>query len=178
MIRSAIKTVGEPLTGSTVNLETDALEDTTPDAASDQEIADAVKVMGGEDWQDWINFLRLEGVLAQGCRTVAYSYIGSRETYRIYHEGTLGRAKKHLHETANNLEAQLSLSGGGAHVAVCKALVTKASVFIPAFAPYMLALFKVMKKKNITKAVLSRCSACFPLASTMQRHLLSLTITA
>nr|WP_321458307.1 enoyl-ACP reductase FabV [uncultured Cohaesibacter sp.] len=145
LIRSSIKTIGEPLVGYTVNLEKDCFEESTLESATEQEIEDTVKVMGGEDWEEWINFLSDEGVLAKGCQTFAYSYIGSDITYRIYHEGTLGRAKTHLQQTADKLDRQLSAIDGQAHVAVCKALVTKASVFIPAFSPYILALFRVMK---------------------------------
>nr|WP_320144359.1 enoyl-ACP reductase FabV [uncultured Cohaesibacter sp.] len=149
LIRSSIKTVGEPMTGYTVNLEKDCLEESVLEAASEQEIADTVKVMGGEDWEEWIDFLSGEGVLAKGCQTLAYSYIGSDITYQIYHEGTLGHAKTHLQATADKLDAKLKAVGGQAHVAVCKALITKASVFIPAFSPYILALFKVMKDMGL-----------------------------
>ena len=148
-IRSSIKTVGEPLKGYTVNLEQDCLEEATLEPATEKEIHDTVKVMGGEDWEAWISFLMEEGVLGKGCQTFAYSYIGSEITYRIYHEGTLGQAKQHLHSTADRLDARMKSFGGQAHVAVCKALVTKASVFIPAFSPYILALFKVMKEMGV-----------------------------
>ncbi|MGF1735698.1 enoyl-ACP reductase FabV [Photobacterium satsumensis] len=146
MWRSVIKTTGKPVVGPTLNLETDSLAEMTVETATDHEIAETVKVMGGEDWASWIQCLSDAGVLAQGCRTVAYSYIGPAVTYPIYHHGTLGRAKEHMHNTAEVLNTQLAAIGGQAHVAVCKALVTKASVFIPAFTPYILALFKVMKE--------------------------------
>ena len=149
LIRSSIKAIGEPITGYTVNLEKDCFEESTLGAATEKEIEDTVKVMGGEDWEEWINYLSDEGVLAEGCQTFAYSYIGSELTYRIYHEGTLGRAKAHLQKTADQLNARLKTINGQAHVAVCKALVTKASVFIPAFSPYILALFRVMKAKGL-----------------------------
>ncbi|WP_319412092.1 enoyl-ACP reductase FabV [uncultured Cohaesibacter sp.] len=149
LIRSSIKAIGEPITGYTVNLEKDCFEESTLGAATEKEIEDTVKVMGGEDWEEWINYLSDEGVLAEGCQTFAYSYIGSELTYRIYHEGTLGQAKAHLQKTSDALDAKLKEIGGQAHVAVCKALVTKASVFIPAFSPYILALFRVMKAKGL-----------------------------
>nr|WP_321461782.1 enoyl-ACP reductase FabV [uncultured Cohaesibacter sp.] len=149
LIRSSIKAIGEPITGYTVNLEKDCFEESTLGAATEKEIEDTVKVMGGEDWEEWINYLSDAGVLAEGCQTFAYSYIGSQLTYRIYHEGTLGQAKAHLQKTSDALDAKLQEIGGQAHVAVCKALVTKASVFIPAFSPYILALFRVMKAKGL-----------------------------
>ena len=146
--RSAIKTIGEPVCGPTINIETDTMEALTVDSATQQEIDDTEKVMGGEDWQSWIEILAQADVLAAGCKTFAYSYIGAKSTYPIYHQGTLGRAKIHLHNTSDKLNEQLASIGGSAHVAVCKALVTKASVFIPAFSPYILALYKVMKQKG------------------------------
>ena len=161
MWRSVIKTTGKPVVGPTLNLETDSLAEMTVETATEQEIADTVKVMGGEDWASWIECLTEAGVLAQGCRTVAYSYIGPEVTYPIYHHGTLGRAKVHMHNTAEVLNSQLADIGGQAHVAVCKALVTKASVFIPAFTPYILALFKVMKQNGTHEGCIEQMQRLF-----------------
>ncbi|MDV5172413.1 enoyl-ACP reductase FabV [Photobacterium rosenbergii] len=161
MWRSVIKTTGNPVVGPTLNLETDSLAEMTVETATEQEIADTVKVMGGEDWASWIQCLSEAGVLAQGCRTVAYSYIGPEVTYPIYHHGTLGRAKEHMHNTAETLNGQLAAIGGQAHVAVCKALVTKASVFIPAFTPYILALFKVMKQNGTHEGCIEQMQRLF-----------------
>ncbi|EAS43252.1 enoyl-[acyl-carrier-protein] reductase FabV [Photobacterium profundum] len=147
--RSSIKTMGEPVTGPTINIETDTMEQMTIGTATPEEVEDTEKVMGGEDWASWIDILSDAGVLATGCKTVAYSYVGPKATYPIYHQGTLGRAKAHLHATADQLNNKMSEMGGEAYVSVCKALVTKASVFIPAFSPYILALFKVMKDKGV-----------------------------
>lgn len=161
MWRSVIKTTGKPVVGPTLNLETDSLAEMTVETATDHEIAETVKVMGGEDWASWIRCLSDAGVLAQGCRTVAYSYIGPAVTYPIYHHGTLGRAKEHMHNTAEVLNTQLAAIGGQAHVAVCKALVTKASVFIPAFTPYILALFKVMKELGTHEGCIEQMQRLF-----------------
>lgn len=161
MWRSVIKTTGKPVVGPTLNLETDSLAEMTVETATDHEIAETVKVMGGEDWASWIQCLSDAGVLAQGCRTVAYSYIGPAVTYPIYHHGTLGRAKEHMHNTAKVLNTQLAAIGGQAHVAVCKALVTKASVFIPAFTPYILALFKVMKELGTHEGCIEQMQRLF-----------------
>ncbi|MGR5140164.1 enoyl-ACP reductase FabV [Photobacterium sp. DNB23_23_1] len=161
MWRSVIKTTGKPVVGPTLNLETDSLAEMTVETATDDEVADTVKVMGGEDWASWVQCLSDAGVLAHGCRTVAYSYIGPEVTYPIYHQGTLGRAKEHMHTTAEEINTQLAAIGGQAHVAVCKALVTKASVFIPAFTPYILALFKVMKEKGTHEGCIEQMQRLF-----------------
>lgn len=169
--RSVIKTVGEPLTGQTVNLETGQLDTVTVDAATPAEIEATVKVMGGDDWAAWIDTLLQAGVLAPGCRTVAYSYIGPAITYPIYHQGTLGRAKVHLHATAADINRRLNAIGGGADVAVCKALVTKASVFIPALGPYILALFKVMKESGTHEGCIEQMQRLFQSRLYGQQHI-------
>ncbi|MCW8329040.1 trans-2-enoyl-CoA reductase family protein [Photobacterium sp. SDRW27] len=147
--RSAIKPVGQSVHGATIDIEHGKMLETTLPPASDLEIHDTVKVMGGEDWAQWMQFLADEGVLAEGCKTIAYSYIGPEFTHPIYHQGTLGMAKQDLHRKADAIHQQLQAINGGAYVAVCKALVTKASVFIPGLSPYLLALFRVMKEKGL-----------------------------
>lgn len=161
MWRSSIKTVGETVTGSTLNLELDRLDETTVSAANEQEIEDTIKVMGGGDWESWIDDLINADVLDEGCRTVAYSYIGPEVTYPIYHQGTLGRAKINLHQTSHALNLKLAGIGGSAHACVCKALVTKASVFIPGFSTYILSLFKVMKAKGLHEGCIEQMHRLF-----------------
>ncbi|MFC1235473.1 enoyl-ACP reductase FabV [Vibrio sp. F74] len=148
MWRSAIKTIGESATGATIILEDDSWQETTVEPATEEEIDATIKVMGGADWESWIDTLINSDSIAQGGKTIAFSYIGPELTYPIYHEGTLGRAKVDLHQTSHALNLKLAKIGGGAYATVCKALVTKASVFIPAFTPYILALYKVMKTKG------------------------------
>ncbi|WP_432463664.1 enoyl-ACP reductase FabV [Agarivorans sp. QJM3NY_33] len=159
--RSAIKTTGEAVTGPTINIETESMQQMTVETATEQEIYATEKVMGGEDWISWINILEDAKVLADGCKTVAYSYIGPKATYPIYHKGTLGRAKTHLQASADQLHQQLATMGGAAYVSVCKALVTKASVFIPTFSPYMLALFKVMKARGTHEGCIEQMQRLF-----------------
>ncbi len=144
--RSVIKPVGESVTGYSVNIEKGALESVTMPPASQEEIEATEKVMGGEDWQSWIEWLADQNLLAKGARTVAFSYIGPEQTHALYHRGTLGYAKAHLHNTKDKLNLRFPSSEISADIAVCKALVTKASVFIPGLAPYLLALMKVMKQ--------------------------------
>ncbi|MGF1763629.1 enoyl-ACP reductase FabV [Aliivibrio kagoshimensis] len=159
--RSAIKTLGNPVTGPTINIETDTMEQMTVGSATEEEAVATEKVMGGEDWASWIAILSDAGVLGKGCKTLAYSYIGAKSTYPIYHQGTLGKAKMHLHATADELNHQMAKSGGSAHVAVCKALVTKASVYIPAFSPYILALYKVMKANGTHEGCIEQMQRLF-----------------
>ncbi|TOK18528.1 trans-2-enoyl-CoA reductase [Vibrio parahaemolyticus] len=159
--RSSIKTSGEPIVGPTINIELNQLETMEVGQATPEEMESTIKVMGGEDWNSWIDILSDSGVLAHGCKTVAYSYVGPEVTYPIYHHGTLGRAKAHLHQTADDLNHKLNALGGEAYVSVCKALVTKASVFIPAFSPYILSLFKVMKEKGTHEGCIEQMQRLF-----------------
>ncbi|KPA53240.1 paraquat-inducible protein B [Photobacterium leiognathi subsp. mandapamensis] len=162
MWRSCLKTVGENFSGFSVDLEKDSLVPAELTAANEEEILATTKVMGGEDWQEWIDFLLAEELLATGAKTLAYSYIGPESTYPIYHHGTLGIAKQHLHHTATVLNQQLSQCvEGQANVVVCKALVTKASVFIPTFSPYILCLFKVMKQLGLHEECIEQMQRLF-----------------
>ncbi|WP_300001381.1 enoyl-ACP reductase FabV [uncultured Cedecea sp.] len=161
MWRSCLKTVGTPFSGKTVNLEKNRLDTVELEVANDAEILATEKVMGGEDWEEWIHWLKQHNALAKGVKTVAFSYIGPEVTYPIYHDGTLGRAKKHLYRTAESLNEQLAAENGGAWVSVCKALVTKASVFIPAFSPYVLCLYQVMKQMGLHETCIEQMQRLF-----------------
>lgn len=140
---------GQSFSGPGIDLETQSMVMQTLEPATEQQIADTVKVMGGEDWQRWISMLYEADVLAEGFKTVAYSYIGPECTWPLYKDGSLGAAKAHLHETAHSLDCQLQTINGHAYAAVCKALVTKASAFIPVFPLYITLLYKVMKQKRL-----------------------------
>ncbi|GAB3515127.1 enoyl-ACP reductase FabV [Photobacterium alginatilyticum] len=146
--KSVLKTTGTPFTGNFISFEPEAMVPVTLEPATDEEIEGTVKVMGGEDWHEWIDVLKTAGVLAPGFKTIAYSYIGSDITYPVYFGGTLGKAKEHLHATADTLDSKLSDINGHAYVAVCKAIVSKASVFIPGLSTYVLALIKELKARG------------------------------
>lgn len=146
--RSAIKPIGQPVSGTTLLLENDHWHNSTLEEASEEEAEATRKVMGGEDWEAWIDALINSESLAYGCKTIAFSYIGPEITHPIYLDGTLGRAKIDLHQTSHSLNLKMANFDGGAYATVCKALVTKASVFIPGLSPYIIALYKVMKEKG------------------------------
>ncbi|KKD61386.1 trans-2-enoyl-CoA reductase [Grimontia sp. AD028] len=159
--RSAIRPVGETVEGYSVNLEKNSLDKVSLPPATEQEIDETVKVMGGEDWLSWMQFLNERNLLAKGCETVAYSYIGPEHTHAIYHKGTLGLAKTHLHHTRDDINTLLESIEGNANIAVCKALVTKASVFIPGLTPYLLALYRVMKAKGLHEGCIEQMNRLF-----------------
>lgn len=143
---SVLKPIGEAYRSKTLNTDTGEVVPTELPPATPEEVDATVAVMGGEDWAAWMDVLDGAGVLAPGCRTFAYSYVGPQLTWPIYRDGAIGRAKAHLHETAQRLDARLrDAGGGGAHVAVMKAIVTQSSAAIPVVPLYMAVLYKVMK---------------------------------
>ncbi|WP_135381405.1 enoyl-ACP reductase FabV [Vibrio tasmaniensis] len=159
--RSAIKPIGESVTGATISLEHDNWVTNTLDAATEEEAESTLKVMGGEDWEQWIDELINAESIAPGCKTIAFSYVGPEVTHPIYLDGTLGRAKIDLHQTSHALNLELANFGGNAYATVCKALVTKASVFIPGLSPYLLALYKVMKEKETHEGCIQQMQRLF-----------------
>ena len=148
--QTALKPIGDPYTGKTLDLSTGKVSEVTVEPADEDEVSATTAVMGGEDWQWWIEGLLEENLLAAGARTVAYSYVGPELTWPIYRHGTIGVAKKDLEQTSRRLSEILeSKVGGGAWVSVNKAVVTQASAAIPVVPLYISLLFRVMKDKGI-----------------------------
>ncbi|MHA7230658.1 enoyl-ACP reductase FabV [Vibrio campbellii] len=159
--RSVIKPIGESVTGASILLENDQWVESTLAPATEEEAEATIKVMGGEDWESWIDTLINSESVAKGCKTIAFSYMGPEVTHPIYLDGTLGRAKVDLHQTSHSLNIKMANFGGGAYATVCKALVTKASVFIPALSPYLLALYRVMKEKGTHERCIEQMQRLF-----------------
>lgn len=149
LAKSALKPIKQVYTGKTLDVSTNTLEPVTLPQATQEEIEQTVSVMGGEDWEYWIDALEKNGLLAQGAMAVAYSYMGPELTRSIYREGTIGRAKDHLEATARKLDGRLKKIKGRALVSVNKALVTQSSSAIPVIPLYFVLLNKVMKTKGI-----------------------------
>ena len=158
---STLKPVGAPFTAKTVNTDKGTVTDITIEPASEQEIADTIAVMGGEDWEMWIDALEKAGVLADSALTVAYSYIGPDLTWAIYRSGTIGRAKEDLEATAHRLQTRLGAKGGHAFVSVNKALVTQASSAIPVVPLYISMLYKVMKAHGLHEGCIEQIYRLF-----------------
>ena len=145
---SSIKPIGSAVQGQTINLETAQWDSLALEPATDQEVADTIKVMGGEDWESWVDTLINVDSIAPNCKTIALSYMGPNITHPIYLDGTLGQAKIDLHQTSHALNLKLGNYDGGAFAVVCKAIITKASMVIPGLVPYMLGLYKVMREQG------------------------------
>lgn len=146
---SVIKPIGSPFTSKTVDMNSNEIVDVTLEPASEEEIRSTIAVMGGEDWERWIQFLHDAGVLAHGATTIGYSYIGPTITYPIYKEGTIGRAKEDLYATSKKINHQFKDIDGRAFVAVNKALITQASAAIPVVPLYLMLLSRVMGRKGL-----------------------------
>lgn len=145
---SVLKTVGKPFKNKTVDAMTGQISEIEIEPATPEEIQATCEVMGGEDWQLWIEALMQQDLIAPGAMTVAYSYIGPELTYPIYKNGTIGKAKDHLLQTAHGLDKKMQALGGRALVSINKAVVTQASAAIPIVPLYLAILFKVMKAKH------------------------------
>ncbi len=146
---SAIKPIGRPFTGRGIDFLTGNLVEMTTEPATEEEAAHTVKVMGGEDWRLWVTRLLQEDALAGGALTIALSYIGSEMTRAIYRDGTIGRAKADLEQTAQALDAMLKPHRSRALISVNKALVTRASAVIPGVSLYTALLYKAMKARGL-----------------------------
>ncbi|MBE5959795.1 MAG: trans-2-enoyl-CoA reductase family protein [Lachnospiraceae bacterium] len=158
---SVLKTTNEPYTNKTLDLRTNEIKEVTIEPATDEEVASTIKVMGGEDWEDWISALSHAGVLSPNATTVAYSYIGPEITYPIYFHGSIGMAKKDLYDTAKRMSEEYKESGLRSIVSVNKALVTQASAAIPIVPLYISILYKVMKEKNLHEGCIEQMVRLF-----------------
>jgi enoyl-[acyl-carrier protein] reductase/trans-2-enoyl-CoA reductase (NAD+) len=147
--RSTLKPIGSTFTNKTVDFHTGNVTSISIEPANEEDIANTVVVMGGEDWSMWMDALKGAGVLAEGATTIAYSYIGPEVTEAIYRKGTIGRAKDHLEATAFEITEKLKDINGKGFVSVNKALVTQASSAIPVIPLYISLLYKIMKAEGI-----------------------------
>lgn len=154
--KSVLKPVGGRFEAKTVDTDKHLVHGVELDPATDEDVQATVKVMGGEDWTLWIEALEAEGLLAEGCQSVAYSYIGPEVTWPIYKDGTIGQAKQHLDATAKALNEHLAKRGGFAAVSVNKAVVTQASSAIPVVPLYLSALIKIMREKGIEEGCIEQ----------------------
>ena len=146
--QSSLKPIGRVFEGKTVNMATGELSIATIQPATPEEVSGTVSVMGGEDWLLWMQALEQAGVLAQGIKSVAYTYIGPALTHAIYKDGTIGKAKEDLGKAAAQISQMLAGKGGSAFLSVNKALVTQASSAIPVVPLYISILYKVMKARG------------------------------
>lgn len=161
LVRSCLKPIGETYRSTAIDTNKDIIIEAEVEPATEQEVKDTVTVMGGEDWELWMNALIDADVLSEGCQSVAYSYIGTSITWPIYWDGALGKAKMDLDRAAKAIDSKLKGSNGGANVAVLKSVVTQASSAIPVMPLYISMVFKVMKEAGIHEGCIEQINRLF-----------------
>ncbi|WP_160060894.1 enoyl-ACP reductase FabV [Psychromonas sp. L1A2] len=161
VIRSSLKPIGETYTSTAIDTNKDVIIEASVEPATEEEVANTVTVMGGQDWELWINALADAGVLAEGVKTVAYSYIGTELTWPIYWNGALGKAKLDLDRASTAIQAQLASLSGEAYVSVQKSVVTQASSAIPVMPLYLSMVFRIMKEKGLHEGCMEQIHRLF-----------------
>jgi len=158
---SALKPIGETYKTKAIDLTTDEIIDTEIEAATEEEVQNTITVMGGNDWELWINALKDANVLAENVKTLSYSYIGTEITWPIYWHGALGKAKEDMDRAAGSLRKQLADIHGSANIVVLKSVITQASAAIPVMPLYISMAFKLMKEKNIHEGCIEQIDRLF-----------------
>ena len=161
VIRSVLKPIGETYKATAIDTSKDIIIEAEIEPASDEEVKNTVTVMGGEDWELWINALKDADVLDEGVKTVSYSYIGTEITWPIYWHGALGKAKEDMDRAASSIRNNLSELNGSANMAVLKSVVTQASAAIPVMPLYIAMSFKVMKSIDIHEGCIEQINRMF-----------------
>ena len=161
VIRSVLKPIGKVYKATAIDTSKDTIINAEIEPASEEEINNTVTVMGGQDWELWVNALKDAGVLADGVKTVSYGYIGTEITWPIYWHGALGKAKEDMDRAAAALRETLSDVNGDANMAILKSVVTQASAAIPVMPLYLAMGFKVMKELDIHEGCIEQINRMF-----------------
>jgi len=161
MYKSVIKPIGSAFSGTTLNMIDGTFSNVSVEPAADEEIFNTVKVMGGEDWELWMDALNSEGLLSEKTKTVAYTYIGPESSWAIYKNGTIGKAKEDLERACKEINKKYSKQINGAWISVNKALVTRSSAVIPTIPLYITCLFKEMKAMGIHEGCIEQIARLY-----------------
>ena len=161
VVRSCLKPIGETYVSTAIDTNKDCIIEASVEPATEEEVANTVTVMGGQDWELWLSALAEADVLAEGVKTVAYSYIGTELTWPIYWDGALGQAKIDLDRASTAIQAQLAPLNGEAYVSVLKSVVTQASSAIPVMPLYISMVFKIMKEKGLHEGCMDQIYRLF-----------------
>ena len=158
---STLKPIGQSVTTKNLNTSKRTIDEISVEAANEAEIQGTIDVMGGADWELWMNALAEAGVLAEGVKTVAYTYIGKELTWPIYGKATIGKAKEDLDRAATAINAATADLNGKARVTSLNAVVTQASSAIPIMPLYISAMFKVMKADGTYEGCIEQIANLF-----------------
>ena len=158
---STLKPIGNAVTTKNLNTSKREIDEITVEAAIQDDIDNTIKVMGGEDWEMWINALQDADVLADDFKTTAYTYIGKELTWPIYGHATIGKAKEDLDRATVAIKESTKALNGQAYVSSLNAVVTQASSAIPIMPLYISALFKVMKADGTYEGTIEQIHGLF-----------------
>ena len=146
--KSTLKPVGQSYKTKTYDTDKNLIHEIALEPANEDEIQQTIKVMGGEDWELWLDALGEADLLADNCKTTAYTYVGKELTWPIYGQATIGKAKEDLDRAAASIVKTKADKKVQAYVSSLKALVTQASSAIPVMPLYISLIYKVMKEEG------------------------------
>jgi enoyl-[acyl-carrier protein] reductase/trans-2-enoyl-CoA reductase (NAD+) len=146
--KSTLKPVGQAYKTKTYDTDKNLVHEIELEPANEEEIQQTIKVMGGEDWELWLDALDEADLLADNCKTTAYTYVGKELTWPIYGQATIGKAKEDLDRAAAAIVKSKADKKVQAYVSSLKALVTQASSAIPVMPLYISLIYKVMKEEG------------------------------
>lgn len=158
---SVLKPIGHAYTAKTLDTDKEIVKEITVEPASGDDISETVAVMGGEDWELWIDQMKAAGVLAEGVLTVAYSYLGPEVTWPVYRDGTIGIAKADLDKACDRIRKKLATANGKAYVSINQAVITQASSAIPVVPLYLSLLLKILREKNLLEGCVEQIHRLF-----------------
>ena len=161
VLKSVLKPIGQDYDGQTLDTDKSLVKPVHMEPAAKEEIAETVAVMGGEDWEMWMDALDGAGLLAEGCKTISFTYIGPKLTWPIYRDGTIGKAKEDLERAGKSINARLQSRDCSAYVGVMKAIVTQSSSAIPVVPLYISLLFKIMKEAGTHEGPIEQAQRLF-----------------
>lgn len=159
--KSVLKPINQQYSAKTLDTDKGEIKEIVLEPATEQEISDTISVMGGEDWEMWIEALEKADLLAEGCQTISYTYLGDKLTWPIYGKAAIGKAKEDLDRAAKALNQRLEKLNGAAYVVAMKAIVTQASSAIPLMPLYISLLYKVMKNKGVHEGAIEQVYRLF-----------------
>ncbi|MCC2617902.1 trans-2-enoyl-CoA reductase family protein [Aestuariibacter halophilus] len=159
--KSTLKPVGQAYKTKTYDTDKDLIHEVELEPANEEEIQNTIKVMGGEDWELWLQALADADLLADNCKTTAYTYIGKELTWPIYGQATIGKAKEDLDRAAAAIQTRHNDKAVKAYVSSLKALVTQASSAIPVMPLYISLIYKVMKEEGTHEGCIEQITGLF-----------------
>ena len=138
---STLKPIGKSVSFRGLDTDKEVIKDVVLEAAS-EEVADTVAVMGGEDWQMWIDALLEADVLADGAKTTTFTY--GREDHPRHLLERFHRRSQEGSTRRSSVSATSSPRWAATRACRC----SRRWWPIPMMPLYLSLLFKVMKEQG------------------------------